>query len=151
MDAHHTANHAPPALYPLPGPAEAIMAFSVRAALLTLDDRLQAATEEYAAASAALDEATIALHEARMQLEFAEDTETARLLPTIVARNAEERKAALADALWATEVVDEARTHRDGCLAAHTRAEGRFRVVDRTCKDLNRRLAALTALVGGDR
>jgi hypothetical protein len=131
----------------IPGPAEPILDFSLRAAILDLDQRLQAATEEYAAASGLLAEATIDLHERRMQLTYAEDMETLRLIQAIPGKNAEERKAHLAVGLWEADEVDEARTARDEVVARQARAEHHYRTLDVAQKSLRARLDALSALV----
>jgi hypothetical protein len=108
---------------------------------------LQAATEEYATASGLLAEATIDLHERRMQLTYAEDMETLRLIQAIPGKNAEERKAHLAVGLWEAEEVDEARTARDEAVARQARAEHHYRTLDVAQKSLSARLDALSALV----
>lgn len=130
-------------------PVAAHEAFGLRATILALDHRLEEAAAQYAYASAHLADATVALHEARAQLQYAEELATARLVIEGQGRNADERKALLAAGLWDDEEVDQARSRRDEALADHTACEARFREADQAQKALRTRLAALTALVGG--
>lgn len=132
---------------PAADPARSVMGVALHSAILSACDGLQAASEEYAAASANLAEATVDLHVRRMQLVYAEEMETLRLIEVIPGEDAEERKAHLAVGLWeACEVVD-ARTARDEAVARHLRAEHQFRVVDQAVKALRARLDALTAVL----
>lgn len=131
--------------------ADTILDYSVRARIWALDERLDAAVKEYAAASADLSRTAAELYESKLQVQYQEEQATARLLPDLAGKNAEERKANLAAALWDSEDVDEARTHRDGCHGAHGMAEHHFRVADLNQKALRARLQSLAAtLTGGE-
>lgn len=149
---HQTAAPPEPTIYPVPDPdpAEASMAIGIHALIFRLNDELADATREYAAASSALDGAVIEEAEARQGLTWHETIARDHAYATgMPGSNEGARKAYLDRHLLTDNALAGLRSRLEEAQRARTLAEGRFRVADRACKDLNRRLDALGSIVRG--
>jgi hypothetical protein len=146
--AHRT--FAVPETATYPAPPASIMGVSLHAAILSLDDRLQAATEEYAAASANLAEAVIAEAEAReMHEAFVTRRRAEAHAAGLRGSNEAARQAALAELLRTDGDIALGANHLEELRDDRLTAEHNFRVVDQCQKSLRVRLEALSGLVRG--
>lgn len=131
--------------------ADTILNFSVKARIWALDERLQAAVEEFAAAAADLCEKDGWLRTCQQAQEEHETTLRATLLTAgIEGKNEAERNARLKLAFQEDSQLHTDRQLVESATRAKMRADHCYRVADIAHKSLRARLYALAATLGAE-